>query len=102
MKKISKTMYVTWKKRNVQGGTVCVQQIRKIAEGGMEKFGTPDSSEKTIAIQGDRWRSQTAKQEGNKICERFLCSLWKNRNEHPNVGRVSIRISVSKGMRSQW
>ena len=30
-------------------------------------FGTLDSSEKTIAILGDEWRPQTAKQGGGKI-----------------------------------
>ena len=32
----------------------------------MEKFGTLDSSEKTIAIRGIRWWAQTAKQEGDE------------------------------------
>ena len=42
--------------------------MRKIDECGMEKFGTLDSSsEKTIAILGDRWWPQTAKQQGDKI-----------------------------------
>ena len=40
--------------------------MRKIDEFGMDKFGTLDSSEKTIAILGNRW-SQTAKQQGDKI-----------------------------------
>ena len=54
----------------------------------MEKFGTLDSSEKTIAILGDRWWPQTAKQEGDKISKKFLCYVWKKRLERPNVGRV--------------
>ena len=29
-----------------------------------EKFGTPDSSDRTIAILGDRWWPQAPKQEG--------------------------------------
>ena len=37
----------------------------------MEKFGTPDSSEKTIAILGDRWWPQTARKEVDKISKRF-------------------------------
>ena len=40
------------------------EETRKMDECGMEKFGTLDSSEKTIAITGDRWWPQTAKQEG--------------------------------------
>ena len=57
----------------------------------MEKFGTPDSSEKTIAVLGDRWWPQKAKLEGDKISKKFLSSTWKKRNERPNVGGVSIR-----------
>ena len=33
---------------------VLKEEMRKIDECGMEKFGTLDSSEKTIAILGDR------------------------------------------------
>ena len=57
----------------------------------MEKFGTLDSSEKTIAILGDRWWPQTAKQKGDKISKQFICNIWKKRNGRPNVGGVSIR-----------
>ena len=49
-----------------------------------------ESSEKTIAILGDRW-PQTAKQEGDRISSPFLCGIWKKRIEHPIVGGVSIR-----------
>ena len=68
-----------------------LEEVRKIDECGVEKFGTLNSSEKTIAILGDRWWPQTAKQEGDKTSKTFLCNIWKNRNEHPNVGGVSIR-----------
>ena len=44
-----------------------VLEMRKIDECGMDKFGTPNTSEKTIAILGDRWWPQTAKHEGDKI-----------------------------------
>ena len=47
--------------------------MRKLDEGGMDKFGTLDSSEKTIAILGDRWWPQTAKREGDKISKKFIC-----------------------------
>ena len=57
----------------------------------MEKVGTLDSSEKTIAILGDRWWPQTAKQKGDKISKQFICNIWKKRNGRPNVGGVSIR-----------
>ena len=57
----------------------------------MEKFGTLDSSEKTIATLGDRWWPQTAKQEGDKISKIFLCIIRKKRDERRNVGGVSMR-----------
>ena len=42
-----------------------VLEMRKIDEHGMENFGSLDSSEKTVAILGDKWWAQTAKQEGD-------------------------------------
>ena len=57
----------------------------------MKSFEALGSREKTIAILGDRWWPQTAKQEGDKICKGFLCNIWKKRNEHSTVGGVSIR-----------
>ena len=41
--------------------------MRKIDECDMEKFDTLDSSDETIAVLGDRWWPQTAKQQGDKI-----------------------------------
>ena len=41
------------------------QEMRKVDQRDMEKSGTPDGSQKTIAILGDRWWPQTAKQEGD-------------------------------------
>lgn len=35
----------------------------------LETFDTLDSCEKTIAILGDRWWSQTANREGDKTCK---------------------------------
>ena len=61
------------------------EETRKIDECDMEKFGTLDSREKTIATLGDRWWPQTAKQEGGEISKKFLCNMWKKRNERPNV-----------------
>ena len=52
----------------------------------MEEFRRLESSEKTIAIQGDRWWPQTAKQDGYRISKQFLCNIWKKCNERPNVG----------------
>ena len=43
-------------------------EMRKIDECFVEKFGTLsiDTSEKTIALLGDRWWPWTAKQEGGE------------------------------------
>ena len=51
--------------------------MRKIDECDMEKFGTPDSADKTIAIPGGRWWPQMAKQEGDKISKKSRCNIWK-------------------------
>ena len=68
----------------------CLGKMRKIDGCDMEKFGTLDSSEKTIAMLGDRWWPQTAKQEGDEISKKNLCNIWgKKRNERQNVGVVS-------------
>ena len=48
------------------------EEMRKIDECDMEKFGTLDSSEKTIAILGDRWWPQKAKQQGDKLSNCLL------------------------------
>ena len=52
--------------------------MRKMYECGVETFGTLDSSQKTIAILGDRWWPQTAKLEGDQISKKFLlCNTWE-------------------------
>ena len=55
-----------------------------------------------MAILGDKWWPQTAKQDGDRINKQFLCSMWEKRNERPNVGGVSIRGNNVEGMRGQW
>ena len=67
------------------------EEMKEIYEYDMEEFGTLDSSEKTIAILGDRWWPQAAKREGDNIGKKFQCNIWKQRNERPTVGDVSIR-----------
>ena len=47
-------------------------EIRKTAACGMETFRTLESSKKTIAILGDRWRPHTAKHEGDETSKNFL------------------------------
>ena len=67
---------------------VIEEEMKGIDEGDMQEFVTLDSSEKTIAILGDRWWAQAAKQEGDKISRKFLCNIWKQRNERPTAGGV--------------
>ena len=82
---------------------VALKEIRKSDVCDMEEFGILESSEKTIAILGDRWWLQTAKQDWDRISKQFLCSIWKKRNEHPNVGGVSIRSrNGAPSLRGQW
>ena len=47
-------------------------------------------SEKPVAILGDRWWPQAAKQEGDQTSKRFLCNTWKERNERPKMLEVSL------------
>ena len=53
------------------------EEMRKIDECDMEKFGAYDRSEKTIAILGDRCWPQKAKQQGDKISKTFICNIWE-------------------------
>ena len=64
---------------------VLVRETKKLDGCEMGEFGRPESSEKTIAILGDRWWSKKAKQERDSISKQFICNTWKKRNEHPNV-----------------
>ena len=66
------------------------EETRKLNVRDMEEFGRLESSERTIAILGDKWWPQTAKHDGDRIRKQLLCSIWKKRNERPNVGGVSI------------
>ena len=56
-----------------------LQKRKKMEECDIEEFGTLESSEKTIAILGDRRWSQAAKQEGDKNSEKIPCSRWEKR-----------------------
>ena len=57
---------------------VLEEGMREVDKCNMEEFGTLDSSDETIAILGDTRWPQAAKQEGDKISKRFLCSNGKN------------------------
>ena len=48
------------------------EEVRNIDERDTEESDTLDSSEKTIAIQGDRLWPQAANQEGDTISKKFL------------------------------
>ena len=65
--------------------------MRKLDVCDMEEFGRLDSSENTIAILGDIWWPQTAKQNGDRKSKQFLCNIWKKHIERPNIGGVSVR-----------
>ena len=47
----------------------------------IDKFGTLDSSEKTIALLAEIWWPQTAKEEGDNASIALLCNIWKKRAE---------------------
>ena len=64
-------------------------EMRDLNKRGKKLFDALGSREKTIATLGDRWWPQTAKQDGDEICRRFLCSVRKKRNEYLAVGGVS-------------
>ena len=51
------------------------EEIRKFDVCDMEKFGRLESIEKRIAILGDRWWPQTAKQDGGRISKQSLCNI---------------------------
>ena len=61
------------------------EEMRKLDVCDMEEFGRLERSEKTTAIPGGKWWPQTGKQDGDRIGKRFLCNVWKKRNERPNV-----------------
>ena len=57
-----------------------LEEMKKSDRCEMEKFVRLESSEKAIAILGDRGWPQTAKQDGDKINEQFSCNIWKKHN----------------------
>ena len=68
------------------------EAYREIDECDIEEFGTLGISEKTIAMLGDRWWPQAAKQEGGNLAKRFYVIYGSNAmSAQINVGGVSIR-----------
>ena len=53
--------------------------VERIFECGTQFLGLrrppPPAAEKKIAILGDRWWPQKAKQHGDKIGKKFLCNI---------------------------
>ena len=68
-----------------------LEGMTKLDVGDMEEFGRLESSEKPIAILGDRCWPQTTKQDGDRVSTRFLCNTRETHNDRPNVGGVSTR-----------
>ena len=68
-----------------------LEEMRKLDVCDIKEFGRLESSEKKIAILGDRWWPQAAKQDGDRISKHFLCNIRMKCNERPNVGGVSTR-----------
>ena len=64
--------------------------MRKLDVCDMEEFGRLKSSEKAIAILGDRWWPQTAKQGGDRISKHFLCSIYGKRVMSAQMLEVSL------------
>ena len=87
-------------------------EMRRIDECDMDKFGAlVIDTEKTIAILGDRWWPQTAKQQGDKISKKFLCNIWEKKTQRRapkcrrcllGVGTVLGTVLRSNGMHDQW
>ena len=65
---------------------------REIYECDMEEFSTLESSEKTIAILGDRWWPQKAKQEGDKAnIFSNVIDTYRKKSKSAQILEVSIR-----------
>ena len=58
----------------------------------MEEFCRLESSEKTIAILGDRWWLQTPKQDGDRRIKQFLCNIWRS-----VMSAQMLEVSLSGG-----
>ena len=64
--------------------------MRKLDVCDLEKFGAVDSSEKTIAILGDRCWPQRTKLEGGEKKQAIVLNIRKKHTECPTVGGVSM------------
>ena len=66
------------------------EEKRKLDECVMEEFGRLESSDKTIAILGDRWWPQTLKQDRDKTSKSFYVLYGKRVASAPHVGGDAI------------
>ena len=53
-----------------------IEEMTTTDEWDTEKFGTLDSSEKTIVILGDRWWPRTTKQEGDTMSKNQIYVIY--------------------------
>ena len=56
----------------------------------MEIFLTLDTTEKTIAVPGDRRGPKKAKQERDNICKNFLCNIWEKNVTSAQILELSL------------
>ena len=94
-------------------GEVCQEErdgsegeMRKIDVWDMEQFGRSlleeQSSEETIAIQGDRWWSQTTKPDGDRICAQFLCNIWRSAMSAQMLEVFPSGVGTMLRLKSDW
>ena len=69
-----------------------VEEMRQLDECDMEEFSRLESSEKTIAIVGDRWRRQTAKKDGDRISKQVYVIYGKSL-----MSAQTVEISIRRG-----
>ena len=82
------------------------KEMRKLDGCDMEKICRLliESSEKTIAILGDRWRPQTAKQDGDRISKQFLHVIYGRSVMSAQMLEVSLSgvATVLRLERNAW
>ena len=75
--------------------------MRKIGGRNMDKFGMLDGGEKTIAILGDGWWPQTAKQEGDKKYKKLVVMYRRKVLSAQVVESISISRNGAPS-RKKW
>ena len=71
--------------------------MRKLDVCDMEEFSRLKSSEKTIAILGDRWWPQTTKQDRDRISKQCISSIYGRSVMSTQMLEVSIRTINKNG-----